>query len=112
MEQIITYLFSSTVMGGILAAVLKKYLEGQVTQAEKNKTEKQKKEYQYKKIDIEFKKAVMELLFWIVKGLTQFDQEHEYFNGEVAKAYERVDQVKQDLDNFETTLHAETVNRK
>lgn len=107
MEQIVTYLFSTTVMGGILAAILKKYLEGQVTKAEKNKTAKQQKEYQYKKIDIEFKKAVMELLFWIVKGLTKFDQEHKYFNGEVSKAYEKVDKVKHDLDDLETTISAE-----
>lgn len=106
MSEIISYLLSSAVIGGLIISFIKSYLDNLVNKARIEREEREKQEIKYRLLVQTYLEAYNDFVVWLYKDLTLLDPDHEIFNGGLKSAYNEVIVAKSELDKFKNEIVA------
>jgi len=89
-----------------VGAILVRYLKVQIDKARKEREQKEKQEIEYRRLQQNKEHRMSRYIFWLEKGLEDFDKKHEFFNGELRKAYDEYQAAEKEQKEFEQRIIA------
>ena len=106
MEEFFVTVLDNLKPAAATGAILVRYLKIQIDKARKDREEKEKQEITYRRLQQNKEHRMGRYIFWLEKGLEEFDKKHEYFNGELRKAYDEYQAAEKAQKDFEQDIIA------
>lgn len=106
MEEFLITVLDNLKPAAVTGAILVRYLKIQIDKARKDREEKEKQEIEYRHLTQNQEHRMGRYIFWLEHGLEKLDPEHKYFNGELRKAYDDVQQAEKEKKDFEQRVIA------
>ena len=106
MEEFFVTVLDNLKPAAATGAILVRYLKVQIDKARKDREEKEKQEITYRHLQQNKEHRMGRYIFWLEKGLEDFDPEHRYFNGELRKAYQEYQDAEKRQKDFEQGIIA------
>ena len=91
--------------GGLVCVYLQKRLDKKEKEANQKRTYRQKKA----ELEAEYRSALGRFSFWLARGCERYKKEEgkDYWNGEMQKAYENLDNVENKIKELDRAMLAE-----
>lgn len=106
MEEFLITVLDNIKPAAVTGAIIVRYLKGQINKAKKDREEKEKQEIEYRRLQQNKEHRMGRYIFWLEKGLEDFDKKHEFFNGELRKAYDDYQAAEKAQKDFEQRIIA------
>ena len=106
MEELLITVLDNLKPAAVTGAILVRYLKVQIDKARKDREQKEKQEIIYRRLQQNKEHRLGRYIFWLEKGLEDFDSEHRYFNGELRKAYDEYQAAEKRQKDFEQGIIA------